>query len=426
MAQDVSVTWRGTCIWLICVLFFLYEFLLRTIIGTFKQPMMADLELSSLQFSLLSTTLFLAIYGTMQLPVGFIVQHHGLKKSMFAAAMICWCAVAGFAASTHFFWLCLFRILMGLGGSFGFICLLMVVYDWMPNRYSGLYIGLSQLLGTLGPMFTAAPLETILHNSSIHWRTVFAVLAWCGICIALLILLFVEGNPSRQGSYVVLKRPGTIKYAIKYIFLRLQPWAIAVFCASVYFSVEYLSENEGRELIAFRGHDSHLASYSITLSWVGYAIGCPLLGFFSDFFQRRKQALIFAAICCAVAVATLFVATSRYYVVAAFFLLGFAAGGQSLGFAVMAEQFKKAHLALGLAFNNTMIALVASVNAPVIGWIVDCCKSDSAYTVQSYTAVFIFLGAVACVAVFSSLFLIQETFCKSAVDFTYLTKKTAH
>ncbi|WP_367608019.1 hypothetical protein [Legionella sp. W05-934-2] len=43
--------------------------------------------------------------------------------------------------------------------SFGFICLLISVYDWLPRKNAALFIGLSQFIGTMGPMLAAGPLD---------------------------------------------------------------------------------------------------------------------------------------------------------------------------------------------------------------------------------------------------------------------------
>ncbi|MCB1107325.1 MAG: hypothetical protein KDK76_04435 [Chlamydiia bacterium] len=53
ISKDRSFTISGFVVWGICALYFLYEFLLRTIIGTFQHPIMYDLKLTSFKFSIL-------------------------------------------------------------------------------------------------------------------------------------------------------------------------------------------------------------------------------------------------------------------------------------------------------------------------------------------------------------------------------------
>ena len=137
---------KGFLVWGICALFFLYEFLLRTVIGTYQHPVMQDLNLTSFQFSLLSTTIFFLIYGAMQIPAGLIVDKIGLKKALIIATLTCTISSVGFAYSQSYPMAIFYRMVMGFGASFGFICLLISVHDWMPHKYSAIFIGLSQLV----------------------------------------------------------------------------------------------------------------------------------------------------------------------------------------------------------------------------------------------------------------------------------------
>ena len=158
MIDTTKLSGQGLLVWGICALFFLYEFFLRTVIGTFQHPLMADLQLNAIQFSVLSTTIFLLVYGLMQLPVGFILEQLGLKKSLLLGSGLCTLATIGFSFSYQFWTALFFRIGMGLGASFGFIALLVSVSEWMPLRLRGTFIGLSQFIGTMGPMLAAGPL----------------------------------------------------------------------------------------------------------------------------------------------------------------------------------------------------------------------------------------------------------------------------
>jgi len=72
-----------------------------------------------------------------------------------------------------------------IGASFGFLSLLVAVNDWMPHRHNALFIGLSQFIGTMGPMFAAGPLESYTASGHIAWQLVFKVLGFIGVDSAL-------------------------------------------------------------------------------------------------------------------------------------------------------------------------------------------------------------------------------------------------
>lgn len=421
MSQNQKMSVAGTIIWLICALFFMYEFLLRTILGTFEHPIMHDLNLNLVSFAILSSTAYQLIYGIMQMPVGIITDQLGLKKTLFIAVMFCAVTVAGFGMSFGFDSALIFRILMGLGSSFGFICLLVAVYDWMPRKHIALFIGLSQLIGTMGPMLAAGPLNALSTHSDLPWRYIFYVLGFIGIGIAVLVLLFVRNNTDYTGSFRILKRPKPLKNNFFSLMRQQQVWYIAVYSACVYFAIEYFSENSGKAFLILHGYSSYTASYMLTVSWLGYAIGCPLLGFISDRLNNRKHVMLFAAIFGFIATLCIVYFPINILMISfAFFGLGIGASGQSIGFAIMAEQCNQNYLAAGLSLNNAMIMLVTSLMAPLIGAILSHASQGTQLSIANYQTGFILILIIMFVGILISTLLIKETFCKSTKETTKL------
>lgn len=411
---------KGFLVWGICALFFLYEFLLRTVIGTYQHPLMSDLGLTSFQFSILSTTIFLLVYGSMQIPVGLIVDNIGLKKSLLIGCVCCTISSIGFAHADSYAVALSYRMLMGFGASFGFICMLISVHDWMPHKYSAIFIGLSQFIGTLGPMIAAGPLESLSETTGVSWRLIFTLLGLMGFVIIVLIFFFAENNNQKAGNFLILYKSEKLSTSILRLFTRIQPWYIAILSTCLYFTIEYLSENEGRSFLALKGISPNHAGYMITTAWIGYAIGCPLFGFLSDMLERRKVVLNFCSILALLSITTLLYSPNKVHMQIAFFMLGLSASGQSVGFATVAEQFKKQFVAVGFGLNNAMIMIISAINAPVIGYLLDYTRNGAPVSLDNYLSVFNILIFIAALAIIMSIFFVKETHCKSLVDFTVL------
>jgi len=423
MLKQTQFTVKGFVVWSVCVLFFLYEFFLRVSLGSFQHPLMHDLHLSAFQYSLLSSTLFFIIYGLMQIPVGLIIDKIGIKKALMIGSSICALASFAFASASTFWFAIIARVLMGLGASFGFLSLLVAVNDWMPHRNNALFIGLSQFIGTMGPMFGAGPLESFTSSGHVAWQFVFKTLGMIGLVIFVLIAFFVENKHASAEKYSILRRPESTKRSIIKLFSRAQAWYIALFSASVYLIIEYLSENEGRVFIVLKGFSENFASYMITLSWLGYALGCPLLGFISDNTQRRKPVLVAAASMSVISMCLILFSTTKLGLILGCFMLGMAAGGQSVGFAIISEQFKPQFIGVGLALNNTLIMVLSAINAPLIGWIIYRSRQVADFGLHTYTTAFLILLFFAMLSAILAFFFIKETFCKSAVDFHVLNPR---
>ena len=407
----------GIIIWFICAIFFMYEFLLRTILGTFENQIISDLNLTLVSFAILSSTSYQLIYGTMQVPVGFIVDRLGLKFTLFMATCVCALGVFLFGISNTFGSAVIYRVMMGFGSSFGFICLLVAVYEWLPKKNVAFFIGLSQFIGTMGPMLAAGPLNYMSSSADFAWREVFYILSLLGIILAVLILFIVKNNSS-EGKFKVLQMNNSVYNNLISLIRQPQVWFIAIFSAGVYFSIEYLSENSGKHFLELHGYSSNVSSYMITLSWFGYAIGCPLLGIISDMISRRKILLVASAFFCLFSLLVIFYFPINVFLLGfAFILLGIGSSGQSIGFAIMAEQCSDNYLAAGLGFNNGIIMLFVSILSPFIGWMLSLQQSVN---ISSYQKVFLIIILLVLSAMFISIFCIKETFCKSNKSVTKL------
>ena len=356
----------------------------------------------------------------MQIPVGLLIDKIGLKKSLVIGSGICALASFAFAYSSTFWLAIVSRAFMGLGASFGFLSLLVAVNDWMPHRHNALFIGLSQFIGTMGPMFGAGPLESLVTSEHIAWQLIFKILGFIGIALFFMIVFFVENKHETAEKYLVLRRPESIKRSLLKLFSRAQAWYIALFSASVYLIIEYLSENEGRVFISLKGFSENFSSYMITIAWLGYALGCPLLGFLSDYTERRKPVLVASALMSVTSMLLIIFSTTKYSLITGFFMLGLAASGQTVGFAIIAEQFKKQFIGIGLALNNAMIMILSSINAPLIGWIIDRSRGEASFGLHTYCTAFSVLVIISVISLVVSFFFIKETFCKSAVEFNIL------
>lgn len=414
-------TLRGLSVWAICALFFAYEFLLRTLLGTFQAPLMRDLKLTSVSFACLSTTIYFIAYAIMQMPAGMIAEKWGLKKTLTVAVALCALSGTAFAFVQNQEAAFFARLLMGLGSGFGFVCLMVSVYDWIPKAYYGLFIGLSQFIGTLGPMIAAGPINDLAIRYHLDWRMVFLGFGCLGFLLLIAVIGIVRSNANEERLFRIVRRPRAWHVDLFELFKQKQTWCIALYSALVYCVVEYLSENEGKAFIELRGLNPIVSSYMITLAWVGYAMSCPLLGALSDYIKRRKLIMVFSALgSCLAAVLIIYFPASPLLLGFSFYLLGVGAGGQSIGLAMMAEYCHKTYVAVAFGFNNAMITVISSVNAPLIGWLIEHHRIGETLTVSDYQFGFSVILLLLTAAFSLALLAVRETFCRPRQGFTYL------
>ena len=409
-----KITIKNTLAWLICTAFFMYEFALRTVMGTLQPNIMADFHLTSMEFSVLSTTSYQLIYGVMQILVGVCIDRFGLKYSLFCAVVLCCITSLGFSLTHNFHMAIVYRLLMGLGSAFGFVCLLVTIYDRMPRKNIAAFLGISQFMGTIGPILAAGPLSTYALSASYNWRDLFYNLSLVAAFLAVLVFLFLDKNRPASNEVIILTRPSSITEKLLSIIKNKQIWLIALFSGSIYFSVEYFSENEGISFLSLKGVSPVLSSYMISIAWFGYAVGCPILGFLSDKLERRKPFIIGSAIIAFLSLIDIvYLPPNDIITSLCFFLLGFGVSASTIGFAMAAEQAKPDNLALVLGFNNMMVvAFTLLCTVTITSALTHLAPSHYLLDLIHYKTAFILAIIFTLPAIIASI-KINETFCKS-------------
>ncbi|MEA1926970.1 MAG: MFS transporter [Candidatus Auribacterota bacterium] len=410
----------GIFIWLIAAFFFLYEFFLRTFLGSLEPQIMKALHLNAETFSILGSSYYL-VYGLMQIPVGIIIDRVGVKLTMVTAAILCGLSAICFALSGSFAFALASRLLMGFGSSFAFICLLTIARDWFPRSRFGFFAGLSQFIGTLGPILAGGPLVIFLEKEQVSWQTMLFVLGLVGFVISLLSFFFVRGRKAGPNRMILLPPRIPLKEQLLALVSNKQAWWVAVFSALIYTSIATLGAIWGTRVLIAKGLHQDLAAEVISVLWIGYAISCPLTGYLSDIFQRRKVFMVGMAAMVLVSIAGLrfFPSGSAGLFGVVFFVLGFAGGAQNLGFATIVEKVSERLSSTSMGMNNGLMLTVDTINPMIFAFLVTLTlanKNAEDFSSHNFDYALSYILGLGIVALLVSIFCIKETYCKPQRD----------
>lgn len=418
--HNTKISSLGLFIWLLGAIFFMYEFFLRTFVGSVAYQIIPDLHLNTKSFATLGTAYYIT-YAIMQIPVGLLTDKLGVKLVLAIATFACAMATFLFTHSTGLVTALISRALMGLGSSFAFVCLLVILINWFPRKYFGTLSGVSQFIGTMGPMLGGGPLIALISSHHEGWRQALTAIAYVGIALSILVILFVKNKPKNGAQrLVLLQSDRPIMTSLKILACNRQAWYIAAYSAAIYISIALLGAIWGTDYLQARGLTQGHAAGMISLAWLGYAIGCPLLGVVSDFIRKRKPALVGCAITALLVTSSLIFLPIKlnladYSVL--FFMLGIAAGGQNIGFAIMAEHVDKKTKATALGLNNAAIMFTAGILPTIVGYSIYASSHGSNHlTPHDFQAGFCIMPVLCIIALLISTFLIKETFCKPQKD----------
>lgn len=414
--QDTSISAMGLFMWGLAALFFLYEFFLRTFIGSVAHQVIPDLKLNAETFAMLGSAYYIA-YGAMQIPVGILADKFGVKILLVFAVSVCVVSTFMFAHADGFNTAFISRLLMGFGSSFAFVCLLVIAVTWLPKQYFGFFAGASQFIGTMGPLLAGGPLIVLMEKTHQDWRATLSEIAVFGIILAVLILFFVK-NKTRDDkpSLILLSHHEPLKTQLFRLAKNRQAWAIAFYSATVYVSMALLGAIWGTEYLQVCGLTQGMAASIISIGWLGYAIGCPLLGAYSDISRQRKPTLILTALlglASTVSITYIPLTHAHWAYGYLFFCLGFAASGQSVGFATITEHSDLRTRASSLGLNNGVITFFSAFIPPLASYFIYLSAGEAHHLQpENFRLAFSIMPILYGCALLIACFGIKETYCK--------------
>jgi MFS family permease len=293
--------------------------------------------------------------------------------------------------------------------------------------------GISQFIGTMGPLLAGGPFILLVTNLGGNWRFAITLIGLFGIVLAFLSLIFVK-NKSRDNeqSFIVLKREEALLDILKRLLRNKQAWYIALYSASMYLPMALLGALWGTNYLQIRGLTQNIAADIISIGWLGYAIGCPVLGALSDFTRRRKFALILPAAVTLIATLLITYLTTNlggwsYSIL--FFILGLASGGQSVGFAIIAEHVALKVRATALGLNNSMMLLFSTVFPLLTGYFIHqsatANHNPSLLQTHNFFLGFAIMPILGLFALLLAIFFIEETYCRPQKTTVVLDTKSS-
>jgi MFS family permease len=419
--KNTQITVQGVVIWSIAALFFLYEFFLRTFLGALAEQIIPDIHLTPSEFGLLASMFYIA-YGIMQVPVGAITDKFGVKWSLISACLLCALAAFGFSQVSNFYLALVYRFLMGIGGGFAFISLLAVTLEWFPRKHLALFIGLGQFIGTMGALLAGGPLATLVVSHHVSWRIVFVGIALLGLIIMSTAFIFVKCRKTNDNEQklVVLKPTELLTSKIKQLVSSSQAWWIATYSAFVFLAIAMLGAAWGTIYLQSLGFSQQASATIISCGWLGFACGCPLLGFTSDIFKRRKPIMLLCALL-GLMLSIVFVYFPLHNMLiycVILFVLGLTSSGQSIGFTIITEQVEPKARTIALGLNSAFITLLAAIIPYFVGLIIENIappvhsSPGMHYQHSDFVIAFSVIPIAYIVATLVVIFLIDETYCR--------------
>ncbi len=379
----------GSLVCVIGALFYCYEFILRIIPGALQSELSAAFgHISASAFGQLSAFYYFA-YSPMQLPVGMLMDRFGPRRLLTFACLCCTFGSLMFSYSSSMLIAGSGRFLVGFGSSFAFVGVLSLAMHWLPRRYFSLVAGLITTLGMLGLVYGEVKITEMAVTMGLQY--VLTMMVVFGAVLSVLIFIVVRDGP---GGIQVKSQPlPEFFHNVLCVLKSHHVWLIGFVGACLYTSLSVFGELWGKTYLEQAHHLTKLeAARTISAMFLGWAVGAPIAGYFSDYTGRRVLPLVIGAVMALICISLVLYCPGLSYTSlnVLLFLYGVFSATEIIVF-VMAKENSGALLSgTVFAVTNMIVTLGGVVFQPLVGKLLDTFGDSSLvggehiYTVVDY------------------------------------------
>ena len=411
--------------WLVCglgALFYCYEYFLRIAPSVMTNDLMRVYHIDAAMLGNLAAFYYYA-YTPMQLPVGVLMDRYGPRRLLVFACLLCSIGTYLFAESGHLGLAEIGRFMVGFGSAFAFVGVLKLATIWLPPQRFAMIVGMATALGMVGACVGEVALAQLVKLQG--WNKTIISSAAMGIVLALIISLVLRDDPQAMaGGGHYSRTSASFKQLFNGLFQLLknpQMWLVGLIGCLFYLPTSAFAELWGIPYLErVYGLSSTAAAGAVSMIFLGWAFGGPLVGFISDRLQRRCLPMIVGSVLGAVVlVAVLYLPhLSAFGIGALLFCLGVFSSVENITFAVGREISPTNLAGTAIALTNMLVMMGGVVFQPVIGILLDwrwdggvLSTGVRVYPINDYKMALIVLPIGFILAGILSLYL-KETRCK--------------
>jgi MFS family permease len=304
---------------------------------------------------------------------------------------------------------------MGLGAAFAAVSCFKTASLWFPAKRFALVSGMYMTAAMLGAVGGQIPLSLLVQNSD--WRTALNYVGGLGVLFSLLYFLIIRDKTQRLEQ--VAHTRGILRNFIS-ILANKQAWLLSLYSGLAFAPVSVFGGLWGVPFLQQAYHlNASQAAFAVSWIFIGFAVGAPFWGWFSDYYGRRKPILIFGT-CLSLAclLAVLYLGFHQVWLLSSLlFLFGFGASGFFTSFAMIREVFSVLLAATVLGFMNTFDSICEALSEPLVGalldftWTGDIVNGIHHFSTPGYHLALLILP-VYLMAALMTLYFIKETHCQ--------------
>jgi sugar phosphate permease len=377
MRKTLAMTFTKAAIipWVMCglgAIYYCYEYFLRISPSVMTTELMGAYQLSGVEIGSLSAYYYHA-YVPMQIIVGLLMDRYGPRHLLTVACFMCAIGTWLFAARFGLGVAEAGRFLVGLGSAFAFVGALKLATIWLPPNRFALVSGIILCLGMVGGMVGDILLRTLVDT--IGWTTTLYFSAAAGVVLAVILWGVIrDTNPYHVGHIIHKMSFRELILGLWVIVRRRQIWLSGLVGLLLYLSLSAFAEMWGISYLEQARGLSRVDAASVnSMVFLGWAVGGPFWGWFSDFISVRCLPIIGASFSALLLICILLyvpgLPVSLLYLL--MFLFGLFCSAQILVFAICRESSPMRVAATSIALTNMIVMVGGNAFQPLVGKLLD-------------------------------------------------------
>lgn len=402
-------------IWGLAACFFFYKYLLQVSPSVMSTDLMSAYSITGAGLGNLAACFFYA-YLIMQIPVGILLDRWSPRLITSFAVLICALGTFLFAHSHSLVFAGMSRFITGIGAAFAAVSCFKLATIWFPPKRFALVAGLSMTAAMLGAVGGEAPLSLLVN--SFGWRHALDIIAIPGFLLFILMLIFIRDKKNTP-EFTAIEDHTRLGTKLTTILKDKQTWILSWYSGLAFAPVSVFGGLWGVSFIEQAHHLSPIsAASSVSLIFIGFAVGCPISGWLSDYLQRRVPLMFVGTIIALVTISCILYLPnlSPHELDFLFLVFGLGASCFFLCFSMIREIHPLIYAATVLGFMNTFDSICEAASEPFIGklldlgWNGEMVKGARIFSVHDYHLGLMALPIYFIIALIL-LFFIKETFC---------------
>lgn len=354
---------RAIAMCLLGALFYYYEYYLRVAPSVMNLELTQFFNLGEAQFGMLAACYYYA-YTPMQLPVGMMMDRFGPRRILTLACLLCASGTYLFAATSHLFLAQVGRFIVGFGSAFAYVGVLKISNLWLPKKYFAFIAGVCSTLG----MFGAISGQMIMTRSveAMGWQSTLYYAGGFGIILTVILWCVLRDGSTEH-------HPPLSVDSLKDIFLSSALWINGLIGCLTFIPISGFAEVWAVSFLENAGMTRYEAAIGSSMLFLGFAIGGPCWGIFSDWIKSRRIPLMLGSFVAAIlmGLVVFLPRPSVGWMYPLLFFSAFFSSAEILIFAVSNDLSKPHMSATAAAFSN-MVVMIGGILLPItIGTILD-------------------------------------------------------